>query len=91
MGGSGSLVEVDETYTGFIKGANNKTPRRGGQYRNVVVTLLERGGSARSFHVDGTPVADTAPILRKNISRESRLMTDDARPLHRTWPRLRKP
>jgi transposase-like protein len=56
MGGSGKVVEADETYTGFIAGANTKTPRRGGQYRNVVVTLVERGGSARSFHVDGTTV-----------------------------------
>lgn len=35
---------------------NSKTPRRSSQYRNVVVTLVERGGSARSFHVDGTTV-----------------------------------
>src|SRR5882757_2114349 len=64
MGSNGNTVEVDETYTGFVEGANNKTPRRGGQYRNVVLTLVERGGAARSFHVDGTSFADIVPILR---------------------------
>src|SRR6185312_14943144 len=54
MGGAGKVVEVDETYFGFQKGANTKTVRRAGQFRNVVLTLVERGGSARSFHVDGT-------------------------------------
>jgi hypothetical protein len=39
---------------------------------------VERGGSARSFHIDGT-VADIAPILRQNILRESRVHTDEAR------------
>jgi hypothetical protein len=43
-----------------------------------VLTLVERGGSARSFHIDSTSIADIAPILRKNISRESKLMTDEA-------------
>jgi hypothetical protein len=40
--------------------------------------LVERGGSSRSFHVDGTSIADIAPILRDNIDPKSRLMTDEA-------------
>jgi len=55
------VVQVDETYTEFQAGANTNTPRRGEQYSNVVITLVERGGSARSFHVDGTTVAEIAP------------------------------
>ena len=76
MGGSGSPVEVDETYTGRRIGVPKQ--RTGSAHNNVVLTLVERGGSARSFHVDGTRVADVAPIVRANIKRESRLMTDEA-------------
>jgi hypothetical protein len=48
------------------------------QFRNVVLTLVQRGGSARSFHVDGTSVADVIPIVHANIKRESVVMTDEA-------------
>jgi hypothetical protein len=44
----------------------------------MVVTLVERGGSARSFHTDGHSVASIYPIVLQNIRRESRLMTDKA-------------
>jgi hypothetical protein len=40
---------------------------------------FERGGSARSFHVDSTTVAQIAPIVRANIAKETALMTDEAR------------
>jgi transposase-like protein len=76
MGGSGKVVEADETYIGRLKGQ----PKRpgGGTHKNTVLTLVERGGSARSFHIDNTTIANVAPIVRENISRESRLMTDEA-------------
>jgi hypothetical protein len=45
----------------------------------IVLTLVERGGSARSFHIDSTSIADIAPILKANIRRKSRLMTDESR------------
>jgi transposase-like protein len=76
MGGAGSIVEVDETFIGRLegqpKGAN------GYAHKNVVLTLVERGGSARSFHIDSTSIAQIVPILRENIRRESDLMTDEA-------------
>lgn len=78
MGGGGKTVEVDETLFGFVEGANRKTTRRSGQFRNVILTLVERGGSARSFHIDGTTLGTLIPIIRTNISRESDLMTDEA-------------
>lgn len=78
MGGSGKVVEADETFIGRLQG--QKKNRRGGTaHKNVVLTLVERGGSARSFHIDSTSISDIAPILRNNIRRESRLMTDEAR------------
>jgi transposase-like protein len=76
MGGSGKVVEVDETYIGRLEGQPAKS---GPATKNIVLTLVERGGSVRSFHIDSTSIADIAPILRENIKRESGLMTDQAR------------
>lgn len=44
----------------------------------MVVTLVERGGSARSFHVDGVSAGDILPIIRANVSKNAHLMTDEA-------------
>ena len=41
--------------------------------KNIVLTLVERGGSARSFHIDGVRTGDIAPIIRANLSREAAL------------------
>ena len=43
----------------------------------MVLTLVERGGSARSFHVDGARIGDLQPIIRANLSREANLMSDE--------------
>jgi hypothetical protein len=47
----------------------------GWAHKNVVLTLVERGGSARSFHVDGTRAVDIAPIVKANLAREASMMT----------------
>src|SRR3984885_6222387 len=80
MGGDGKAVEVDETYIGKMEGAGELL---GPGVRNMVVTLVERGGSARSFHTDGHSIASIVPIVRENIKRESRLMTDKTLPSRR--------
>src|ERR1700733_4989549 len=72
MGGVGGVVEVDETFIGRRKGA---VPRKAGwQHKNVVLTLVERGGAARSFHVDGVRADDIVPIVQKNLDRETAMM-----------------
>lgn len=76
MGGSGKVVEADETYIGRLQGQRAKG---GSGTKNIVLTLVERGGEARSFHIDSTSIADIAPILRTNLRKESGLMTDEAR------------
>jgi transposase-like protein len=76
LGGGGKTVEVDETYIGHLDGQPKKG-RLGTSNMNTVLTLVERGGSARSFHIDSNRIADIAPILRANLSREAKLMTDE--------------
>jgi transposase-like protein len=78
MGGGGGTVEVDETLVGKIEGAPKNPPRGRSAFRNVVLTLVERGGSARSFHVDGTTIGTLKPIIHANIAREASMMTDQA-------------
>lgn len=79
MGGAGKAVEADETYYGQVKG---EPKRKGVGHKHVVVALVERGGSARSFHVEGTRIADLKPVLTANIHKDSALMTDEG-----TWYR----
>jgi transposase-like protein len=76
MGSGGKVVEADETFYGFVEGAQKKG-RQAWSNKNVVFTLVERGGSARSFHVDGVRAGDLQPIMRRNMSKEARLMTDE--------------
>jgi transposase-like protein len=74
LGGAGKAVEVDETFFGQVKG---EPKRRDTGHKHVVLSLIERDGSARSFHVEGTRIADIAPIIRANLARESDMMTDE--------------
>lgn len=79
MGGAGMTVEIDETSQGFPEGFPKELKSQSGwQNRNVVFTLVERGGSVRSFHVEGTTIGQLIPIIRANISRETAIMTDSA-------------
>jgi transposase-like protein len=78
LGGSGKVVEIDETGFGRVDGAPRKAKAIMGGYGRTVLTLVERGGSARSFHVDGTTLGQLMPIIRANVNRESAVMTDAA-------------
>lgn len=49
--GGGKTVEVDETLIVRVEGM--KKGKAAWAHKNVVLTLVERGGSARSFHIDG--------------------------------------
>jgi transposase-like protein len=76
MGGAGSIVEVDETFIG--RKENTPKAKAGYGHKNAVLSLVERGGSVRSFHVDSVRKDDVLPIVRANIVREARVMTDEA-------------
>ncbi|MFZ1963794.1 MAG: IS1595 family transposase [Roseiarcus sp.] len=76
MGGAGGIVEVDETFIGRKEGFEKA--KAGYGHKNTVLSLVERGGAARSFHVESTRKDDVLPIVRANIVREARIMTDEA-------------
>jgi tripartite-type tricarboxylate transporter receptor subunit TctC/transposase-like protein len=46
-------------------------------WRNTVLALVERGGSVRTFHIDGTTMASLLPIIRVNVNRETAIITDE--------------
>jgi transposase-like protein len=75
MGGPGTIVEIDET---FIGNKSDMPKRRGFAHKHAVLSLVERGGKVRSFHVEGTSAAHLVPILRANIAKETAIMTDEA-------------
>ena len=83
IGGQNLVVEADETYVGGKEGNKHKskrTPgRQGGKGKMPVVSLVERGGETRSFHVANVTATTLRPVLVKHISRASYLMTDDSK------------
>jgi len=75
MGGPGTIVEIDETFIG----KKDDMPKRSGfAHKHAILSLVERGGKVRSFHVAGTTAAHLVPILRANIAKETMIMTDEA-------------
>ncbi len=77
MGGAGGVVEADETYIGRLEGQPKR--RAGSGHKNAVLTIVERGGEARSFHIESATVASLGPILRANVHSQTALMTDEWR------------
>jgi transposase-like protein len=83
MGGHGKIIEADETYVGgkeYNKHSNKRNQHKdhlGG--KQAVVTLVERDGSARSFHVANVTSKTLRSVIVTNASRKSHLVTDGAR------------
>jgi transposase-like protein len=72
----GGVVEADETFLWNIPG---KTVKRGYMHKNKILSLVDReSGEARSMVIDDVSAKTIVPILKENIAREARIMTDDA-------------
>jgi transposase-like protein len=76
LGGKGKTVEVDETFVGGKKG--NRASRKVAP-RKTVLSLVERGGKVRSFHIARIHANTIRGAIVTNIDRNSHLMSDDAR------------
>jgi transposase-like protein len=88
MGGAGKVVEVDETYLGGLPEHKRSEAKRTGRAwhrtsrgvgtKRAILTLVERGGEARSFYVENAPIEKVVKIVRDNVAKESRLHTDES-------------
>jgi transposase-like protein len=77
MGGTGGMVEVDETFIGRKKGAR---VRHGYEHKMKVLSLVDREtGRAHSMVVEKLNTKVVRKIVLENVDREARLMTDEAR------------
>jgi transposase-like protein len=76
LGGEGVTVEADETFVGGK--ARNRAFRKPAP-KKMVMTLVERTGKARSFHIANIHGNTIRSALVTNVDRSSRLMTDDFR------------
>jgi hypothetical protein len=75
IGGKGKVVEADETYfrnlseekIGKLNRAGKpRAPghRFGPHHKRAILSLMERGGEVRSFHVGQTHVEEVSKIVR---------------------------
>ncbi len=87
--GEGGIVEADETYFGRkkeqSKTRSNGLPfghsksGRGPSNKRAIVSLVERGGKVRSFHVDRADKVTVAQIVVENVAKEAMMFTDESR------------
>lgn len=83
LGGEGQVIESDETYWGpkdvethpEMQRRRRGKPGPGGKAR--IMTLVERGGRARSVHVADLTNETMQGVLLANADTESRLVTDE--------------
>jgi len=83
MGGTGKVIEIDETYVGGKEKNKHANKRlnagRGAVGKAPVVSLVERNGNVRSMHLPEVSGKTLRPVLEQHINKRSYLMTDDAR------------
>src|SRR4051812_13383670 len=81
MGGGGGIVEADETYFGPVDKSHRRTRttegrpftkkgRTGPSNKRAILSLVERGGSVRSFHVPTADKHTVTEIVANNVARE---------------------
>ena len=75
MGGPNQVVEADETYIGGK--AKNRATRQPAK-KKAVLSLVERDGRVRSFHLANVTAESVKPLIAKNADKASSLMTDES-------------
>jgi transposase-like protein len=86
IGGEGKTIEIDETFQGYkeegptyeFHNERGWQKKRGYGDRRAVVTLVERGGRARSFHIGSVTARELDAIIAIHADARSKLMTDEA-------------
>jgi transposase-like protein len=77
----GGVVEADETYVGGKERNKHRSKRNskniGGVGKQMVFSLVERGGKVRSMHLPSVNADNLRPILKEQLNTaKTRLMTD---------------
>lgn len=75
LGGGGRAVEADESYVGPNQSNRAFRPVR---EKQIVMTLVERAGRVRSFHVPNVTANVLRPIVGAHVYRDSRFMSDES-------------
>ncbi len=82
LGGEGKIVEADTTYVGGKEKNKHRNKRTkgniGGKGKEIVHTLVERGGRARSNHIANVAGKTLRPVVMAQVNPKSSLMTDTA-------------
>ena len=81
FGTDGGAVEVDETFIGHDQTIKPKHQKKGRGYahKHKVLSLVDREtGKVRSMVIDDLKTSTIGPLVVQNLSREARLMTDEA-------------
>jgi transposase-like protein len=75
IGGQNKVVEADETFIGGKK--KNRAFAKKEPKKQVVMTLVDRDGESRSFHVADVSAKTLREKIVKTVSRKSYLATDE--------------
>lgn len=88
------IIEVDEAYIGGRRTRKERLARKAKSAerpqdfvdpvgdKKAVVSMVQRGGEVRSYHVQKVTSKTLGPILRYNIEYGARVMTDSGTALH---------
>ena len=76
IGGQNKVIEADETFIGGK--AKNRAFAKKETKKQAVMTLVERDGESRSFHVANVKGKTLRDAIVRTASRKSHLMTDEA-------------
>jgi transposase-like protein len=80
FGNNGGTIEADET---FLWNDPEKPVKRGYMHKNKILSLVDReSGEVRSVPIDDVSAKTIVPILKENIAKEARVLTDDAGQYH---------
>ena len=75
LGGQNKVVEVDETFVGGK--AKNRAYAKQEPKKHAVMTLVDRDGESRSFHIANVKAKTLREKIVTTVSRKSYLMTDE--------------
>ena len=80
LGGQGKIVEVDESYLG------GRITRRGvkaaKEAKIAILGIAERGGRVHLQKIDNAKAASIKPVLKQNISPETKQVVTDGSPVY---------